>query len=495
MSEKKKKSSLLQNPQEFLLREKRRSEKNKIANKPILLMTYVFAGIFLLMVLYLCKFMIFDSERVIANSYNTRQDKLAERVIRGDIVTSDGVVVATNQYLDDGTYYRTYPYGNMFAHAVGFSTKGKSGLELTSNYYLLTSNANIFERTTNALQDKKNMGDTVITTLDYNLQSTAYNALGYGKGAVVVMEPDTGKILAMVSKPDFNPNEIDAIWESVTTETEGEGSILLNRATQGLYPPGSTFKTLTTLEYIRENPDWEDYRFTCEGEGIYNNVAIHCYNGTVHGEEDLADSLAFSCNTSYSNIGTNLDMDEFRGLCEDFLFNDSLPYGGNYSKSSFVLDGQSDKSQIPQTVIGQGDTLISPLHNAMIMCTIANGGVMMKPYMVEQIVNYEGVNVKRFSPSSYKRLMTPSEAQEMTTLLEGVVDYGTGYGVNTDAYTVAGKTGTAEYNSEGKSHSWFVGFSNVENPDIVVCVVIEDADTSGIRATSVARQIFDAYYQ
>lgn len=458
-------------------------------------MTYVIAGIFLLMILYICKFMIVDSQSVIANSYNARQDKLAERVIRGDIVSSDGMVLATNQYLEDGSYYRSYPYGNMFAHAVGFSTYGKSGVELTANYYLLTSNANIFERTSKALQEEKNMGDTIVTTLDYNLQSTAYNALGYGTGAVVVMEPDTGKILAMVSKPDFNPNDIDSVWQSVTEGTASDNTILLNRATQGLYPPGSTFKTLTTLEYIRENSRPEDYHFQCEGEGIFNNVSIHCYNNTVHGEESLADSLAFSCNTSFSNIGTSLDMEQFRKLCDDFLFNNSLPYGGNYNKSSFVLNGESDKSQIPQTIIGQGETQISPLHNAMIMSTIANGGVMMKPYLVDRIENYEGVSVKRFMPSAYRRLMSASEAQEMTTLLEGVINYGTGSALNTDAYSVAGKTGTAEFNAEGQSHSWFVGFSNVDNPDIVVCVLIEDADSSGIRAVSVAKQIFDAYYR
>lgn len=458
-------------------------------------MTYVFAGIFLLMILYICKFMIMDSRNVIANSYNARQDKLAERVIRGNIVSGDGELLATNQYLEDGSYYRYYPHGNMFAHAVGFSTYGKSGVELTANYYLLTSNANIFERTSKALQEEKNMGDTIVTTLDYNLQSTAYNALGYGTGAVVVMEPDTGKILAMVSKPDFDPNEIDGVWQTVTDGTAGDNTILLNRATQGLYPPGSTFKTLTALEFMRENSNREDYHFHCEGEGIFNNVSIHCYNNTVHGEENLADSLAFSCNTSFSNMGTSLNMGEFRELCDDFLFNNSLPYGGNYNKSSFVLDGESDKSLIPQTVIGQGETLISPLHNAMIMSTIANGGVMMKPYLVERIENYEGVNVKRFTPSAYRRMMTVAEAQELTTLLEGVINYGTGSALSTDAYSVAGKTGTAEYNAEGKSHSWFVGFSNVDNPDIVVCVLIEDADSSGIRAVTVAKQIFDAYYR
>lgn len=458
-------------------------------------MTYIVAGIFLLLVLYICKFMIFDSETVIANSYNARQDRLAERVIRGDIVSSDGEVLATNQVSENGTLYRYYPYGNMFSHAVGFSTHGKSGVELTANYYLLTSNANIFERTRNALQEQKNQGDTIVTTLDYNLQSTAYYALGNARGAVVVIEPDTGKILAMVSKPDFNPNDMEAVWQSVSEGSETGDSILLNRATQGLYPPGSTFKVLTAIEYMREHPDWEDYHFDCQGEGIFNNVAIHCYNNTWHGEVTLADSVAYSCNTSFTNMGTDLDMGEFQELCEDFLFNDSLPYGGNYNRSSFVLTAESDKSLIPQTVIGQGDTQITPLHNAMIMSTIANGGVMMKPYLVQEIQNYEGVTVKRFSPSAYQRIISTGEAREMSSLLEGVVNYGTGSALYTEAYTVAGKTGTAEFNSEGQAHSWFVGYSNVENPDIVVSVVIEDADTAGIRAVQVARQIFDAYYQ
>ncbi len=445
-----------------------------------------------MLILYLGKFMIFDREDTIANAYNARQDQLAKSVIRGDVVASDGTILATTNVGADGSESRSYPFGSMYSHAVGYATQGKMGVELTANYYLLTSDANIIERTTNTLKDEKNYGNTVVTTLDPNLQAAAYNALGYGRGAVIAIEPSTGKILAEVSKPDFDPNAIDYVMETATTE--GSDSVLLNRATQGLYPPGSTFKVLTTLEYLKEHPGDDSYHWTCGGEDVFESVTIHCYNNTAHGEESLADSLAYSCNTSFAHIGTQLDMAKFRKLCDKMMFNGALPYGGNYSQSSFVLDETTDRSLIPQTVIGQGDTLITPLHNAMIMCAIANGGVLMRPYMVSEIRTYQDVRVRTFRPKTAKRLMSADEAKQMTELLTGVVEYGTGYAVNTPAYTVAGKTGTAEYNAEGESHSWFVGFSNVEQPDLVVCVVIEEADISGIRAADVARQVFDAYH-
>lgn len=447
------------------------------------------------MVIYLSKFLIVDREQVIANTYNNRQDLLAEHVIRGDIISVDGEVLATNELDDQGNLHRIYPHGNMFAHAIGYSTKGKAGIELLSNYYLLNSNSNIVEQIKNNLAQEKNQGDTVVTTLDYRIQSAAYEALGEGKGAVVVMEPDTGRILAMVSKPDYNPNQINGIMEDLANEQLQDNTILLNRATQGLYPPGSTFKVLTTLEYIRENKGYENYHYECQGEAIFNSVNIHCYNSTVHGGESLADSLAYSCNTSYANMGTTLDMDSYQKLCEDFCFNTTLPYNGIYKKSSFVLSSTSDKSAIPQTVIGQGDTLITPLHNALIMATIANGGVMMKPQLMHHIENDRGIVVREYKPEAYKRIISAHEAQELSDLLQGVVTYGTGNPLQNELYTVAGKTGTAEYDSQGNSHSWFVGFSNVDQPDLVVCVLVEEADQSGIRAVSVARRIFDAYYQ
>ena len=345
---------------------------NDKKNVPVLVITYFVVIIFICMFAYIIVFMVRDSRTFIANSYNGRQSLYAEKIKKGSIISSDGNVLAETLTDDDGNEYRNYPYSNVFAHVVGYDSNGQAGLEMSSAYYLLTSNQNIITQTYNKLRNEKSLGNNVISTLNTTLQSTAYDALGYNDGAVVVMEPDTGKILAMVSKPDFDPNYIDsAIEEAQDTDS----SYLLNRATQGLYPPGSTFKVLTALEYIHENSNYQKYSYECEGEDIFDGVQIHCSDYAVHGTVDLADSLAKSCNTSFANIGMKLNKQSYKDLCEKFLFNKDLPYDGYYRKSVFELNATSDDSEIPQTAIGQGDTLITPLHSAMIMSKIGRAHV------------------------------------------------------------------------------------------------------------------------
>ena len=459
-------------------------------------MTYMMVVIFVSMIAYVIYFMQFKAELVIANSRNIRQDSFADVVERGDIITSDGVVIATSSTDENGNTTRSYPYGNMFSHLVGYEGRGKAGLELQGNFYMLRSHINIFERVYNQLKEEKNRGDNLITTVDYELQEAAYRALGSCNGAVVVMEPDTGKILAMVSKPDYDPNNMDAVWSYIDSEEGAESSILLNRATQGLYAPGSTFKLVTLLEYIRENPDYESYSYDCVGSAIFSGVSIHCSHDAVHGHETLADSLAYSCNLSFANIGTSIDRANYRETADSLLFNMDLPYDGEYSKSRFAINADSPADQMPQTVIGQGDTQITPLHNAMIVSAIANGGVLMKPYLIQSIENDDGATVKRFRSKTYGELMTSEEAAILTEYMKGVCDYGTASGTfGWTEYDVAGKTGTAEYDNEGNCNSWFVGFSNPDNPDIVVSVVVENYTANGVTGVSVAKQIFDAYYR
>ena len=198
---------------------------------------------------YLVYFNVVKSEDFINSPYNTRQDTFADRVVRGQILDSNGEVLARTDVDGEGNETRVYPYSNIFAHVVGYASQGKSGLESEANFQLLTSHAFFLEQLKNQFQGKKNQGDNVITTLNANLQQTAYAALGDRRGAIVVMEPSTGKILAMVVKPDFDPNTIDADWDYLINDPND--SRLLNRATMGQYPPGSVFKIVDALAYYR----------------------------------------------------------------------------------------------------------------------------------------------------------------------------------------------------------------------------------------------------
>ena len=486
-----------QNPQleQFLKREESIKEKLKIKNKPIAMMTYIMVLVFLGLFGHLIYFMVHDSKKIIADPHNKRQDSYSEYIVRGDIVSSDGKVLATSETDEYGNEKRVYPYKDVFAHVVGYNEYGRSGLELKYNFELLTSNVKILSKLKNDIKKNKNPGDTLYTTLDTRLQQEAYDALGDAKGAVVVIEPSTGKILALVSKPSYDPNDIDKVWDYIHSEDGSESTIMLNRATQGLYAPGSTFKIVTALEYIRENPNYKDYSYYCEGSDIFNSVQIGCANGNVHGTVDLEDSIAYSCNTSFANIGTKLDKASYRKTAEDLLFNKDLPVDIEYSESSFNIDANTNDNLIPQTAIGQGDTTITPLHNAMIMCAISNGGILKKPYLVDSIKNVDGVLVKKFKSTDTKELISYKEAEILIDMLSSVCEYGTAssYFSYTD-YTVAGKTGTAEYDNNGHCNSWFVGFSDIEDPDIVVSVIVEDYTSNELSGSYVAKRVFDAYY-
>lgn len=471
------------------------STSNKtVRNQEFAVVTYIFLGIFLFMMGYFVYFQIFRSEDVINSPYNKRQDTFAEHVVRGNIISADGKTLAETIVNEDGSEMRYYPYGSMFAHAVGYDVNGKSGIESFANFNLLRSHAFFVEQIVNGIQDEKNQGDNVVTTLSYELQETAYNALGSSNGAVIVTEPSTGKILTMVSKPDFNPNTIVEDWEWIVSDNSN--SMLLNRVTQGLYPPGSTFKIFTTLEYIRENTNYSDYSYECTGSITENDFEIHCAKNNAHGQEDLITSFAKSCNASYASIGLGLDKTSFSKLCNSLLFNTDLPTAYPSKQSSFALNNETENALVMQTAIGQGETLITPMHLNLITAAIANDGILMKPYVVEHTENYNGVLVKEYKPSAYGTLLSQSESQILQEFMERVVTDGTGTALSGGNYTAAGKTGSAEYsNDKSESHAWFTGYaSNEAIGEIAVTVIVEGGGSGSDRAVPVARAIFDTYF-
>lgn len=452
----------------------------------------VFAALFVCICAYLAHFVYFDSTKVINNSYNAkRQEILAAKTIRGDILSADKEVLATTL---EGSDERYYPYSKMFAHAIGYASNGRMGIEQSENIYLVSSNISLNSKLQNDLADEKHKGNTVVTTLDTRLQKLAYDALGLYEGAVIITEPDTGKILAMVSKPDFDPNTINDIWEDLISDEES--SVLVNRVTQGLYPPGSTFKILTALEYIRENPyNYENYLFDCNGQFRDGENVINCFHGTRHGKVDFTLSFAKSCNSSFANIGLSLDRSSFKGMLEQLFFNKELPVDFISNKSSISGNIENSDNAMIQTAIGQGETQMTPLHLAMITGMIANGGEMMLPYMTDYVENADGGRVTSFQPKSLGQLISAEEADTLKELMSAVVEEGTGTRLKSDSYSAAGKTGSAEYNSKSDSHAWFTGFTYDTDKPLQITVIMEGAGSGGEYAVPVARRILDGYYE
>ncbi len=454
----------------------------------------IFTGIFVLMIGYLVHFQVVKSRDTINNPYNARLETFGQRVIRGSILAADGQLLAYTRVEEDGKETRVYPFGCTFSHVLGYSEYGRTGIEELGNFQLLTSNAYFVEKFINELKEQKNIGDSLVTTLDVDLQTAAHDALGERKGAVIVLEPSTGNVRALVSKPDYDPGQVAVRWEELSSSRD---SVLLNRAMQGLYPPGSIFKTVTLLEYMREHAfDAEDFTFLCEGRVSIENFSIGCYHGNRHGELDLKTAFAKSCNGAFADMGRSFHVASFRNLTEQLLFDSELPLAFPYSKSSFQLQPSDSEALQMMTAIGQGHTLVTPMHMAMLMAAVANNGVLMTPRFLDRTENYTGATVvERYPVAEYGALMTAQEAAILQEYLRAAVEEGTASALRSDRYTAAGKTGTAEYSSDkNKSHAWFTGYVSGGKPDLAVCVIMEGAGSGSEYAVPVAKRIFDAYY-
>ncbi len=470
-------------------------KKNRKKNREIRIVTISFVLLFLGLSGYITYYSVTHKQELINNSYNGRQQMLIAQNRRGRILSAKGEVLAQTVEDEEGNEKRQYPYQNLFSHAVGYAINGRMGVEAQANYYLINSSAPLSQKAGLELAGEKYPGDDVYTTLDVELQQVASTALGVYQGAILVTEPDTGKILAMVSKPDFNPEEIGEMWEELIADEDS--SILLNRVTQGLYPPGSTFKIITALEYIRENPDsYQNYSYNCTGSLTRGQDRIQCYHGSVHGGVNFTTSFAKSCNTSFANIGFSLDRGAFADTLEGLLFNKELPAAFQSSISRVDMSADTTDSEMMQISIGQGTTSITPLLLNMITCAIANDGVLMEPYMVERVENSAGSSVKAFAASSFRSLMKPEEARVLRDLMTDVVEQGTASRLKVLTYTAAGKTGSAEYGTvKGDSHAWFTGFAPAQEPEICVTIIIEGAGAGGDYAVPIAKRIFDAYFE
>ena len=454
----------------------------------ILKVTYVFAALFLLLGAYLLYYVIVESKDDINNPYNKRTELLKEYVVRGNIYSDDMTVLAQTVTGEDGTETRVYPYDELFCHVVGSFDKGKYGLESTYDFELLGTNASIVDRVEAEWNNEKLKGNSIVSTLNVDMQNICYEALGDYDGAVMIMNAKTGDVLALVSKPDYNPNDIADIWEDIRNDDSG---VLLNRVSQGLYPPGSVFKLFTLGGYIDEhNRTYEEYSYECQGTVNYVDFTMGCNNKRAHGLMNLTSAFANSCNCTFVDMGSKMNIYRFRLYCESKLFNKELPIDIPYKESSLTLNNTDSEFIRSQTAIGQGETLVTPIHMCMVMSSIANDGVLMKPRFVKSIIDDNGNIVTDIAEEEYTELYTKEEAMVLKEYLREVVNSGTAYRLKSETMDVYGKTGTAQVNTTGITDSWFVGA--VENGDgdvYALAVVLENVTENTSPAVVVTQEI------
>ena len=447
-------------------------------NKRIIRVLIAISLLFLALVTYLLWFNMFRAKDVYTNSYNKRQWESEQQVQRGEIYSQDGVLLAETE-IDGDARIRKYPKGRLYSHIIGYCSQvyGKTQLEMSHDDDLIGKGT--ISLTLNEIKHGNNLN----LTINDELQEYAYEQHDGRDGAIVAMEPTTGQILAMVSLPDFNPETIEKDWPSMM---EDENSPFLARATQGLYPPGSTYKIVTAAGVYDNGMTTE----TFDDEGLFkkDDVTVYNYNKESFGKLDIKTAFEVSSNYVFCTLGYEMGADAVKAEAEKFGVNKSFEFDIPVSQSQIQYKKMTDLDGALVS-IGQGGLVMTPLHVAMMASAVANNGKMMKPYLVETVTTENGTVIGQTKPSVLYDSIGTACADYIEDMMIGVVEDGTGTGAQISGITVAGKTGTAE-NETDKDHAWFVGYAPVENPTICVAVVLENAATSGGKsAVPIAKNI------
>lgn len=442
-------------------------------------LAYIFLALFFVPLLGVSRYAVFEHDEYAGhpdNHYNMTAPRL-----RGSILDCHLRPMAFMKRSE-----RVYPLGEAAAPLLGYCSRvyGEAGLESSLNQRLLGNPIPRDPRSAYKIWKKGGRGgDDVVLTVDSDLQKKVYEALGGYKGAAVVMNVRDGSLLALASAPSYNPEEeqLEKHWEEISRNEEA--ACLLNRSIQGLYPPGSTFKTLIMAGCLEDGFVSPNESFSCEGKDLIVNFVLNC--SSVHGRLSLKEALAYSCNVAFGRLGLRLRMEGIRKWMHSFRLDDPLKDVPGAARAVFPT---VDTSSAPaETAIGQGDTLVSPLHMARVAAVIANRGEDVEPYLLkEQLSGSEAV--WRYEPEKAKRIISKKNAALVAEAMELTVLEGTGTAAYIPGVKVAGKTGSAE-NPHGKVHAWFIGYAPADNPKIAVAVILENAGGGGKFAAPAARTI------
>jgi peptidoglycan glycosyltransferase len=470
-------------------------------NKPIRTISIFCMLLFIALMVNATYLQYWQSDALDKNPLNRRIIQEAFSRERGAILVDGKPVAVSNESDDEYKWQRTYPLPYKYAPVTGwFSYYSQTGVEQSQNDVLSGDDSRLFvTRLVDLVNGNQTKGGRVSLTIDPDAQNAAFDglsALGPDvQGAVVALEPTTGKILAMVSLPTYDPNKLASHDFSSVSQTydqlnEDPAKPLLNRAIQTTLPPGSTFKLVTAAAAI-ESGNWDASSQVPAG-ATYQLPETRGDTGLIDNEGryqcdpkriSFETAMEWSCNTTFAQLAIEVGAEGMYHQAEAFGFNDHyLDDLGPQAESAFPAG--TNTPQTGQTGFGQFDVRATPLQMAMVAAGIANGGTVMKPYLVDEVQSADLQTLDKTEPSELSRAVSPTTANELTKLMVATVNEGTASPAAMDGIEVAGKTGTAQSGVEGKPpYAWFVSFAPADDPQVAVAVMIESVpgkDTSEI---------------
>ena len=414
------------------------------------------------------------------------------KIKRGEILAYDGSTIA-GSVRRSGYYYRDYPQGTLAPQLIGYDSVryGRNGIEEQLNDDLTGQSTDLgVQSWIDRLLGRKPKGASVRLTLVPPVQKEAQKALRGQKGAIVVLDPKTGALIASASAPTYDPARLEDDWARLSKDA---GAPLLNRPTQGLYIPGSAFKVVTAssaLDYGKVTPDTE---FVDTGTYVVFGGKVTNYGGEVFGANDFTTALTYSINTTFGKVGNLLGRKRLVASMQRFGFYQTpplpLPRGtvmpsGRYGKNGLLSpDAFMDPLAVAWAAVGQEQILSTPLQMALVAAGVANGGRVMKPYYAQEVVSAAGAVVRKAQPQQWLVAMKPATASTLNIMMQRVVNAGTGTAAALEGIQVAGKTGTAE-RGDGTNLAWFIAFAPAEDPQVAIAVVIEDTQSTGGEAAA-----------
>lgn len=410
---------------------------------------------------------------------------------RGTIYADNGQVLAKSK-LDNGIYSRVYPGGAAFAPVTGYSSpsRGRFGLEASQTQWLAArTHFRSFDDWWQSLAKKKRRGFDLKLTIRPGVQSKAWDLLAGHEGSVVALDPKTGSVLALVSRPSYDPNTVESHWAEIVS-TDG---MLINRASQGLYPPGSIFKIVTTASALDSGLAKPSTVY--EGPAVLrvHGSKVTNFAGQDYGRMSLSKGFVKSTNTIFAQVGLDLGAKRLVDGARSFGWNQKIPFDLPVARSSIPAPGSMDQVMVAWTAVGQGRTLATPLQMALVAAGVAERGRIYQPFIVDSVTDDGKLVYQNKYPSLWKRATTPETAARIRSMMKKVVRSGTGMGAAIEGMTVAGKTGTAELGPRSKPHAWFIGFAPADDPKIAVAVILEHGGFGGREAAPIAREIFRTF--